>query len=209
MEKAYAKIFGSYADVRGGYIEDTFKALTGFESMSFLNKYLNDNVYVYTHHKLREGNILSTGRVTHAYSVLDIKEKNNNIFKFKVRNPLSRLKDVECKYNNKNNSTGIFNLKKDLIKDEFREYFKGDLVVCQTLFNSTVYNFRLKSTTPQKIFFSFIIFKKSRISVGMFNEKNEPIFAGILVKYKDLIKNLPYKEIETDNNLKQGILIYL
>ena len=43
----------------------------------------------------------------------------------------------------------------------------------------------------------------------MFDEKNEPIFAGILVKYKDFNKNLPYKEIETDNNLKQGILIHL
>ena len=47
LEKAYAKIRGSYADINGGKIYEAFEALTGFESFIVPVSNLNDIVYDY------------------------------------------------------------------------------------------------------------------------------------------------------------------
>ena len=64
LEKAYAKINGSYNDINGGYLCPAFEALTGFESFLVKKKErtlssekiyeIKDEVYEYFYNKIRD-----------------------------------------------------------------------------------------------------------------------------------------------------------
>ena len=82
IEKAYAKINGSFADINGGTLEQAFKALTGFEAfhISSSELQLHNNIYHFLISKKKEGYIYSCSNKGHAFSLIDIvKEKNNDI----------------------------------------------------------------------------------------------------------------------------------
>lgn len=211
LEKAYAKILGSYADANGGNEYNAFKALTGYDSLVFKNEYFNDYIYHLSYERIKLGNFLSCSTKRHAYSLLDIdedKKNNENIYEFKVRNPWNYLKKEEEIYNERrNNNSGIMHLIKDEYEDQFKKYFEGELVICQALFGYTVYNYKLKSTTPKVNYFKFEIFKNSKIYIGIYDDNYEGIFSTIKIKYKDLNKeNEDYKNLKIDDPVKQEIM---
>ena len=213
LEKAYAKILGSYADVNGGFAHDAFKALTGFDSIIILNSNYSDIIYDFIGKKLDEGNLAACSTIGHAYSLLSITSEEDLInkekkYEFKTRNPWGYLSKEEIKYGNKKTyDTGEMFLIKDKTKDEFKDYFKGRITVCQTLFGSTVYNFKLNDKTPDENYFYFEIYKNAKFYIGIYNEYHEGLFSKIKVSYKDLNKsNEGYKPIEIDVKEKQEII---
>lgn len=95
LEKAYAKINGSYNDINGGYLSPAFEALTGFEcfevkkreKLSVEKTYdIKDEVYEYFYKKIRDGYLFSCQTWGHAYSLISLRKENKEII-FKVRNP--------------------------------------------------------------------------------------------------------------------------
>ena len=209
LEKAYAKILGSYADANGGYAHNAFKALTGFDSLVFLNENFGNEIYDFAQRRLEEGNLLSCSTIGHAYSLLSIisqeEQNKEKKYEFKVRNPLGRLKKPEEeKYSNKSQKeTGEMYFIKDETKDDFKDYFKGFMTICQTLFGSTVYNFKLKSTTYKLNYFSFEIYKNSKFYIGIYNKDQESIFTKIKAEIKDLNDaSKGYQSIEIDRKEK-------
>ena len=213
LEKAYAKILGSYADANGGCEHNAFKALTGFDSLVFLNENFGNEIYDFAQRRLEEGNLLSCSTIGHAYSLLSIisqeEQNKEKKYEFKVRNPWGRLKKPEEeKYSNKSQKeTGEMYFIKDETKDDFKDYFKGMMTICQTLFGSTVYNFKLKSTTYKLNYFSFEIYKNSKFYIGIYNKDQESIFTKIKAEIKDLNDaSKGYQSIEIDRKEKNEIL---
>ena len=221
LEKAYAKILGSYADANGGHEYDALQALTGFDNLVIPNNAFDVDVYNMAYERIRQGNLLSCSIIGHAYSVLDIikPEKNKNNFEFKVRNPWRNFMKGEEKFkiNDEENKKGIFLVKRDDKEDQFKDYFKYRLVICQTLFGCTVFSFKLKNNTPNQIYFSFELFEKSKIYIGLYDKNYFGIFSKIEARYKDLNipkekyteLNLPndgYQRIQMDDQVKQEII---
>ena len=189
LEKAYAKLKGSYADINGGWSKDAFEALTGFESIEIPIQNLNDKTFNYLYNKLREGYLLECATIGHSYSVLDISKK----YDIKVRNPWSSLCDEEkiFSYNN-NKNDGIFSLS----KDKYIEYFKGGTTVCQILFGSTIYSYKLNNIQNYDGYFFYLyfeIFTKSKISLGIYDNDNKPCSSLFFnPKLKNILNNNEY-----------------
>lgn len=92
LEKAYAKINGSYVDINGSNYCMTFEALTGFNSFEISTG--NKNIYNYIYTKIEDGYLFSCGANNHSYSIISIlNEKKGKIFQ--IRNPWSSLSEEE------------------------------------------------------------------------------------------------------------------
>lgn len=90
LEKAYAKVKGSFSALNGGNVEDAFKILTGFDSIKILlKKSFNDEEFIkFIKKKLEDGYLLSCSTKTHAYSLLNIYiDKDISETCLQIRNP--------------------------------------------------------------------------------------------------------------------------
>ena len=185
LEKAYAKLIGSYSDIIGGNLPKAFEALTGFESFIVIKDYFNDSLYNYFYNKIREGYLFSCATAEHAYSLISILEENSDKI-FQVRNPWNYLDDDKNgdlekfteflnEYKNykgirEKNSEGIFFLD----QKRFKSFF-GQICICQILFGSSIYSYNLNNISNnynENLYIFFEIFKTSKISVGVFDINN-------------------------------------
>ena len=204
LEKAYAKIKGSYADINGSNISMASEALTGFKSFMIKTTQLNENIYNYIYNKIKDGYLFSCSTKSHAYSIISIiNEENDKIFQ--IRNPWNELpKEEKELYNEflKNNSkyiqekglkekekkeTGIFFIN----KYKFENYFLN-LEVCEILFNSSIYYYELDNINyndNDKIYIYFEIFEDSKLSFDIHNKSKISIKETdtVQVELKDMI----------------------
>ena len=184
LEKAYAKIKGSYVDINGSYMCDAFEALTGFKSFMIETKQLNEKIYNYIYNKIDDGYLFSCCTRDHAYSIISIlDDKSNKIFQ--VRNPWNFLpkEDLEMynsffeknpKYKRKDvqkdkekEETGIFFVNKEGLQKYFRK-----IGVCEILFDSSIYYYELNNISyraKDKFYIYFEIFEDSKISFDMYD----------------------------------------
>ena len=217
IEKAYAKIKGSFADINGGTLVEAFKALTGFEAfhLSISELQLHSNIYDFLINKKKEGYIYSCSNKGHAFSLIDIvKEKNNDII-LQIRNPWSSLSENENKLFNeflseypkykgireqKENNKGIFFLN----KKRFESYFKGGISICPILLNSNIYIYKLEDISSllncQNLFFKFKVSQHSKITVGI-NDIN-----NFKVNSKALYTNNIDNNVKIVSNMKTDFL---
>ena len=203
LEKAYAKINGSYADINGSKSCMAFEALTGFNSFEISAK--NKKIYNFIYNKIEDGYLFSCSANGHAYSIISIlNEKKDKIFQ--IRNPWSSLSDEELelfkaflkknpKYKKEKpqeNETGIFFLD----KISFSEYF-DNVGVCEILFDSTIYYYELNNISyniNDKFYIFFEIFEDSKIYFDMY-DKNKIGFRtsdNFSVELKDMMKDYKY-----------------
>ena len=218
LEKAYAKLLGSYADINGGEIEKAYHVLTGFGSVIFENKKLNNKMHNYLYNKYREGFLLACNTSNHAYSIISM--VNNKI---QIRNPWGSIdtkeKEMFKEFIKKNNyymgSINDTRLKKYLEKNnglffvdinQFKNYFIETLI-CQILFNSTVYSFKLENNILLKdhyLYFRFDIFEQSKISIGIFGEDDTPFFQNVNFKLINM-RNNKEENLEKINTIKDEL----
>ena len=187
LEKAYAKINGSYNDINGGYLCQAFEALTGFESFNVMkrkkelsvekNYDIKDEVYEYFYKKIRDGYLFSCQTWDHAYSLIALRKENNKII-FKVRNPWN------CEQFINDGTFGLLSYN----KAEYEKKFIST-TVCPILFNTSIYFYELNKIAKRnnhKFYLFFQTYKNTKISAGLtnigFNE-------NLTVKLKDLNKN--------------------
>jgi len=246
LEKAYAKVMGSYVDIYRGCPEKAFQALTGFPSI-ILDKFdknnkikditFNKEFINYCLDKLKEGSLLSCSSYRHLYSLLNIyKDKNDNDIFLTLRNPWrltneniilvkdNNFKKKKPKYDLKNekinishnienetnnndkskneilkNNNEIIEEKKNGIFTEKFEEFKSNydkLIVCESLFNSTIYSYKIELNKLNKsssfIFFKIEVNEDIKIGVDLYqNQKlNE---CNIFYKRSDLYSNYSLK----------------
>ena len=202
LEKAYAKLKGSYADINGSYNCQAFEALTGFRADEFPfrdrnnNRLIKDEIYNYCYKKHFEGYLFASCTKGHAYSILSIsKENSENIFQ--IRNPWAYLPEENKKYfseflkkfpeYNINDVTGIFYLDQANFEDKFEK-----IAICQILFGSTIYNYKLDNNflvDNKKMYFYFEIYKKSKIALGLLKKNNEGFFQKFEVKLLNIENN--------------------
>ena len=168
LEKAYAKINGSYNDINGGYLCPAFEALTGFESFLVKKKErtlssekiyeIKDEVYEYFYNKIRDGYLFSCATWTHAYSLIGLRKENNQ-FIFKVRNPWN----CETSFND-----GTFGLL-SYNKAEYEKKF-SQTAVCPVLFNTSIYFYDLSKIEKKynyQFYFYFQTYKNAKITAGL------------------------------------------
>ena len=184
LEKAYAKIKGSYADINGSNFCQAFEVLTGFRAEEFNIKDTKNNNnlqdYEIFYQKINEGNLFACSTQGHAYSILSINKDNSEII-FQIRNPWSCLAEENKKYFNDflkdfpeykiKNDNGIFYLNKERFEESFEK-----IALCQMLFGSSVYIYELKSdfySVKEKLYFYFEINNRSKISIEFINEFKE------------------------------------
>ena len=221
LEKAYAKLIGSYSDIIGGNLPKAFEALTGFESFIVIKDYFNDSLYNYFYNKIREGYLFSCATAEHAYSLISILEENSDKI-FQVRNPWNYLDDdkngdlekfTEFLNEHKNykgireiNSEGIFFLD----QKRFKSFF-GQICICQILFGSSIYSYNLNNISNnynENLYIFFEIFKTSKISVGVFDINNNGFIKNFRVKIKNM-NDLKEESLNTISDIKNQIQLHL
>ena len=154
LEKAYAKVKGSFSALIGGYSENAFKVLTGFDCINILfEKSFNDEEFIkFIKEKFDIGYLFSCCTDAHAYSLLNIFiDKDIKKTCLQIRNPWGdNYNDKESENANKilldkgdiykeptmNEYNGIFQCTYPEFKNKFCE-----VIICQTLFNSTIYSY--------------------------------------------------------------------
>ena len=205
LEKAYAKIKGSYPDINGSDSCMSFEALTGFNSFMIRTKQLDETTYDHIYNKFKDGYLFSCCTNDHAYSIISIlDEKNDKIFQ--IRNPWSCLddKDKEMfdlflaknpKYKRKDvqndkekGETGIFFVNKEGLEKLFE-----NIGVCEILFDSSIYYYELNNISYKdndKFYVFFEIFEDSKISFDMYdnNKMGWKTSDNFQIGLKDLMK---------------------
>ena len=187
LEKAYAKINGSYNDINGGYLSPAFEALTGFECfevkkrekiLSVEKTYdIKDEVYDYFYKKIRDGYLFSCQTWGHAYSLISLRKENKEII-FKVRNPWNCEKYI---------NDGTFGLI-SYNKAEYEKKF-NKTAICPILFNTSIFFYELNKIAKRenhKMYLFFQTYKNTKISAGL---TNIGLNEGIKIKLKDMNKN--------------------
>jgi len=187
LEKAYAKINGSYNDINGGYLSPAFEALTGFECfevkkrekiLSVEKTYdIKDEVYEYFYKKIRDGYLFSCQTWGHAYSLISLRKENKEII-FKVRNPWNCEKYI---------NDGTFGLI-SYNKAEYEKKF-NKTTICPILFNTSIFFYELNKIAKRenhKMYLFFQTYKNTKISAGL---TNIGLNEGIKIKLKDMNKN--------------------
>lgn len=218
LEKAYAKINGSFPAIVGGFCKDAFKALTGFDSLEInIDKDSDDDkgLLEFIKEKLEKGYLFSCCTQTHAFSLHNIflKEKQSEAI-LQVRNPWGDdYNDDESakaneilsmnseKFNKimKNNNNGIF----QLTYPEFKTKFT-DITVCQTMFNSTIYSYTIgfKNIKNSKIYFKLNALEETEFGISIY--QNNTI--SYQVSYKPIDNpEQKYIPITISNNIKEAI----
>ena len=195
LEKAYAKINGSYNDINGGHLCPAFESLTGFESFVVKKKErtlssekiyeIKDEVYEYFYNKITDGYLFSCATWDHAYSLMAI-DKENNQFIFKVRNPWN------CETSFKDGTFGLLSYNKIEYEKKFAQ-----TAVCPVLFNTSIYFYDL-SKIEKKYNYQFYLYfqtynENSKITAGLtkigLNER-------LSIKLKDMTPKDPNKKNE-------------
>ena len=187
LEKAYAKINGSYNDINGGYLSPAFEALTGFECFELKKREkissvektydIKDEVYEYFYKKIRDGYLFSCQTWGHAYSLISLRKENKEII-FKVRNPWNCEKYI---------NDGTFGLI-SYNKAEYEKKF-NKTTICPILFNTSIFFYELNKIAKRenhKMYLFFQTYKNTKISAGL---TNIGLNEGIKIKLKDMNKN--------------------
>lgn len=225
LEKAFAKINGSYADINGGRAEKAFKALTGFETISIEQKNFNDSLFEYCYKKIRDGYLFSCSSHGHAYSLIHIlKENTKNAKIFQIRNPWDKSTYFEKKLltaffedypsfkgirENPYENRGIFFLDSKIFTENFIR-----LDICPLLFGFTIFTYNLKdiydlNQNDSFLVFSFEVQQKSKISVSLLESNN--INDKIQVKIYEMKGNTIQDKgnMKTITDLKQNLFKYI
>ena len=187
LEKAYAKINGSYNDINGGYVSPAFEALTGFECFEVKKREkilygektydIKDEVYEYFYKKIRDGYLFSCQTWDHVYSLISLRKENNGMI-FKVRNPWN------CEEFINDGTFGLISYN----KAEFEKKF-NKTAVCPILFNTSIYFYELNKIVKRdnhKMYLFFQTYDNTKISAGL---TNIGLNEGIKIKLKDMNKN--------------------
>ena len=176
LEKAYAKINGSYCDIEGGHPTMALTALTGFDSLSFLPNRINKELIKQMKVFINKGFLLSGGALGHEYSIIRAQDDY-----FVVRNPWSRLryndKKMEKRYDrikklrfDLKNNEGEFKLRDNSLK----QFFNLGISLCICLFGSRVYKIKLNKIgivkNNKKLYFSFETFGKLTLVFSLQNK---------------------------------------
>ena len=211
LEKAYAKINGSYADIKGGYPSEAFTALTGYDSMYFPNQKINDEFIKQLKIFLEKGFLLSGASDLHAYSIL----RNKDDY-FVIRNPWSslRYKDILMQYNynekNKlkfdiNTTIGEFKLR----EDDFKDFFNEGIYVGFCLFGTRIYKIKLeqiKSIKAHKnLYFYFETYELTKMVITLTEQTHMDEYSAKLELISD-DNNVKEKNLFTVNDLKKKAL---
>ena len=206
LEKAYAKIRGSYADINGGNPYQAFEALAGFESFDISVTDLDNIFYNYFAKKIKDGYLFILSTDQHAYSLIDIFNNGRINKQFKLRNPWdekcldpfleNEIKEKDDLEHIKFGDNGISTADKIIIE----KYFS--LVnFCQMLFNSSVFFYEFKNISiekDQKLYIYFELSNKSRIAIGLYDKNN-------MVEYINLKIGCKNMEALTETSLKSMI----
>lgn len=196
LEKAYAKVKGSFSALNAGHVIDAFKILTGFDSIKILlKKSFNDEEFIkFIKEKLEEGYLLSCSTKDHALSLLNIYiDKDISETCLQIRNPWGGpYNDEDSKTANKilrkkdgdnnnqpsmNKCNGIF----QCTYPEFKEKFES-FTICQTIFNSTIYSYPVNFQKINNcVYFKLEVFEDTLFGITM-HKKNT-------INYKGSIKN--------------------
>ena len=194
LEKAYAKINGSYNDINGGHLCPAFESLTGFESFVVKKKErtlssekiyeIKDEVYEYFYNKIRDGYLFSCATWDHAYSLIALRKENNQLI-FKVRNPWN------CETSFKDGTFGLLSYNKIEYEKKFAQ-----TAVCPVLFNTSIYFYDLSKIEKKynyQFYLYFQTYKNSKITAGLtkigLNER-------LSIKLKDMTPKEPNKKNE-------------
>ena len=164
LEKAFAKIRGSYCDINGGYQMIALTALTGFDSLYFKNSKINKEFIEQMKIFLEKGLLLSGSALGHAYSILMSQDDY-----FIARNPWSYLrfndKKIQEKYDEKKKLTSDLKNNQGLFKiheNDLKEFFNQGIDLCICLFGRRVYKLKIDEIKniykDKKLFFSFETF---------------------------------------------------
>ena len=177
LEKAYAKIRGSYADINGGYPCQAFEALTGFESFDISVTDLNNVLYNYFIKKIKDGYLFNLSTEEHAYSLIDIVNNGKNNKQFKLRNPWDeewfdfiKIEEQDDLDHVKIGDNGIFTADKFIIEKYFVQVY-----FCQMLFDSSVYYYEFKNISiknDKKLYIYLELSNKSKIAIGLYDKNN-------------------------------------
>ena len=194
LEKAYAKIRGSYADINGGNPCQAFEALTGFESFDILVTDLDNILYNYFIKKIKDGYLFTLSTDEHAYSLIDIFNSGKNNKQFKLRNPWDeecldyileeKIKDQDDLEHIKFGDNGISTADKVIIEKYFTQ-----VDFCQMLFNSSVYYYELKNISvekEQKLYIYLELCNKSKIAIGLYDKNNIGEYINFKLGYKNM-----------------------
>ena len=180
LEKAYAKIKGSYCDINGGYPMTALSALTGFDSLYFKNSKINKEFINQIKNFLKKGYLLSGSSSGHAYSIIGTLDDY-----FIARNPWSSLdtndQKMQKKYNlmkkikihqdkdktkSKNKIKGNSGLFK-IMENDFKQFFDMGIDMCICFFGTRVYKIKLESigvnSKSKNLYFTFETFETSKI----------------------------------------------
>ena len=176
LEKAYAKINGSYCDIDGGHPTMALIALTGFDSLHFFQKRINKELIKQMKVFMKRGFLLSGGALNHAYSIIRAQDDY-----FVVRNPWSSLKYNDKKMEERydrikkirfdlKNNEGEFKLRDNSLK----QFFDEGISLCICLFGVRVYKIKLNKVgvakNDKKQYFSFETFGKSTLVFSLQNK---------------------------------------
>ena len=221
LEKAYAKLIGSYSDIIAGNLSKAFEALTGFESFIITRNYFNYCLYNYFYNKIKEGYLFSCATADHAYSLISILDENSDKI-FQIRNPWNYLDDEKKgdlekfkeflneypKYKGirEKNSEGIFFLD----QKRFETFFE-QICICQVLFGSSIYSYNLSNISNnynENMYIFFEIYKTSKISVGIFDFNRNGFIKNFSVKIKNM-NDLKEESLNTISDIKNQIQLQL
>ena len=230
LEKAFAKLNGSYSDINEGHEIQAFTALTGFDSLVFshyrINKELINQMKIFLKKDFllsgASGDYDSEGKIIngHAYSII-----NSENDYFVVRNPWSKLKDKDIKMQKKCDHMKKlkFDLKEDglfkIRENDLKQFFNIRITSCMCLFGQRVYKIKLENLgniqKDKKLYFSFKTSGETNIVINLQNKlstdeekilKPMDSYKAKLEYISDNNNEIKEKNLITFNNLKKKLL---
>ena len=219
LEKAYAKINGSYCDINYGYQCKAFTALTGCDTMSFSNNRINNALITQLKIFLKKGYLLSGASLGHAYSIL----RNQNDY-FVVRNPWSVLRENDILMQKKYKQINKLKFDIDILigefklrEKDFKQFFDGGIDVGFCLFGTRVYKIKLDQIKTIKddkqFYFYFETYGVTNMIITLHSYNNDETAFNDMDEYSAKIeliseddKEKEEKNLYTFNDLKKKTL---
>ena len=251
LEKAWAKVNGGYGNILVGNPSEIFRFLTGFCTERINNKLYDNKNYINFLKNCNESNdiiFFSTRNEDDVEeiglikdnnyilsNVVKIKDKNNEeIFLFKLRNPILSENKWKGDWNDKSdNWTDEVNkqIDKDILERNYNEFFINinDLLkyfnitdICHILFNASSqifdFSFHEEKNLEESQMFNFYIENKGKVSIYV-AEKNWRFHKDlnyyphptslVLVQYdpEEIIIKKIYTDFESDKDLEKTIFL--
>ena len=213
LEKAFAKINGSYPDIHGGLAGKAFEALTGFDSIVYSQNKLNYDLLKYLKSLLDKGYLIGGHSDGHAYSILGIENELDLI----LRNPWSSLNNndefVQKQFDFKNriNKKELIKYKEGkfiLPKEYFQQFFNHGIALCFCWFGARVYTYKLEKLDIMEnckaLYFTFEINENTRIAIRLHGNKKNSV-DKCRIKLENLSNKNKTYNLNVPNELEKEI----